>query len=89
MSSGVTRCTHRLHAHVIDRDATLGQQFFHIPVGEPVAQVSANREHDHLRWEAEPHELDLNVDLRRERRRIGQVCLVLPPTDATAPHRGC
>src|SRR5947209_4348272 len=36
-------------ADVIDGDATLGQQFFNISVGEPVAQVPANRERDHIR----------------------------------------
>jgi hypothetical protein len=44
------------HGHVIDVDATLGQQFFNISIREPVAQVPSNSEHDHIRWRAEPRE---------------------------------
>jgi hypothetical protein len=41
---------------VVDVDATLGQQFLDIPVGQPEPQIPAHREHDHIRWEAEPGE---------------------------------
>ncbi len=44
------------HTHVIHLDATLNQQFFHVSVGEPVAQVPANRDRDQIRREAEPRE---------------------------------
>jgi hypothetical protein len=39
---------------VVDLDAALGQQLFDIPVGEPVAQIPADRDRDHLRREPEP-----------------------------------
>jgi hypothetical protein len=42
--------------NVIDSDATLGQQFFHVSLGEPVAQVPANCERDHIRREPKARE---------------------------------
>ena len=45
-----------IDGHVINRDAALGQRLLHITVGEPVTQIPANRNHDHIRWEAEPRE---------------------------------
>lgn len=72
-------------ADVIDSDATVGQQFFNVTVGEPVAQVPTNRERDHIRRQAEPCELDLNAGTRRQRRRIDQACLILLSTDTTDP----
>ena len=45
-----------IHAHVIDGDATLSQQLYNVAVGEPVAQVPANRNRDHIRREAKPRE---------------------------------
>ncbi len=73
------------HAHVIDGEATLGQQFFDVSAGEPVAQVPANRERDHIRREAKPREAGSQCWHRRERRRIEQACLILLFTDATGP----
>jgi len=43
-----------VHAHVINRDATLGQQLLHIAVRETVTQVPAHRDHDHIRRKPEP-----------------------------------
>ena len=43
-------------ADVINGDASFGQQFFHVSVGEPVAEVPANRNHDHIRRKAKPGE---------------------------------
>jgi hypothetical protein len=40
-----------VHGHVIDIDATLGQQLLDIAIREAVAQVPADRHRDHLRWE--------------------------------------
>jgi hypothetical protein len=42
--------------HVIDGDATLGQQFFDVTVGEPIAQVPPHSHRDHLRREPKPSE---------------------------------
>jgi hypothetical protein len=41
---------------VIDGDAALGQQFLDVPVGQPVAQVPADRDRDHLPREPEASE---------------------------------
>jgi hypothetical protein len=41
---------------VVNDDAPLGQQLFDISIGEFVAQVPANREHDHIWWEPKPRE---------------------------------
>jgi hypothetical protein len=37
-----------IDSHVVDGDATLGQQFFDVAVGQPVAQIPAHRHGDHL-----------------------------------------
>jgi hypothetical protein len=39
---------------VIDIDAALCQEFFDVAVGKAVAEVPADGEQDHLRWEPEP-----------------------------------
>jgi hypothetical protein len=49
---------------VVDLDAAFDQQFLDIPVGQAVAQVPADRDHDHLGREPEPGE-------RRPRRQPG------------------
>jgi hypothetical protein len=36
---------------VVDLDAAFGEQFLDVTVGESVAQVPANRDHDHVGWE--------------------------------------
>ena len=41
---------------VVDLDAAFGEQFLDVAVGQAEAQVPADREHDHLRWEAEAGE---------------------------------
>ena len=40
--------------HVINIDATLGEQFFDIAVRQVVAQISAHRQQDDVRREPEP-----------------------------------
>ena len=40
--------------HVVDLDATLGQQLLEVAVRQPVPQVPADRQQDHLRREPEP-----------------------------------
>jgi hypothetical protein len=42
--------------HVVDLDAALGEEFFEVAVGQAEAQVPADREHNHLGWEAEAGE---------------------------------
>jgi hypothetical protein len=39
---------------MINHDATLGQQLFHIAVGETVAQLPAHRDHDDILRKSEP-----------------------------------
>jgi hypothetical protein len=41
---------------MLDLDTAFEQQFLDIAVGEVVAQVPADRDDDHLGWEAEPGE---------------------------------
>jgi hypothetical protein len=41
---------------VVDPDPALEQQFLDVAVGEVVPQVPADRDHDHVRWEAEAGE---------------------------------
>jgi hypothetical protein len=41
---------------VVDHDATLGQELLEVAVGQAEAQVLADREHNHLGWEAEAGE---------------------------------
>jgi hypothetical protein len=41
---------------VIDLHAAFGQEFFDVAVGQPVAQLPAHRDRDHLGWETEPGE---------------------------------
>jgi len=38
---------------VVDLDATLGEKLFEVPVGQPVPEVPAHRQQDHLGREAE------------------------------------
>src|SRR5690348_5326443 len=72
---------------VIDLDAPLGQQFFHVAVGEPVTQIPTNRNHDPSGAKRNPEKLDLDADTRRRRRRINQACPILSSADATDPSR--
>jgi hypothetical protein len=41
---------------VVDLDTALGQQLLDVPIGQAVAEVPADRDRDHLRWEPEPDE---------------------------------
>jgi hypothetical protein len=41
---------------VVDLDATFGEQFLDVTVGQPEAQVPADRNYDHIGWEAEAGE---------------------------------
>jgi DnaJ-class molecular chaperone len=43
----------------VDGDAALGQQFFHVAVGQSVAQVPVHRQRDDLTGEAKPSETRL------------------------------
>jgi hypothetical protein len=45
-----------VHRDVVGLDTALGQQLLDIPVGQPVTQVPADRDRNHLRWEPEPGE---------------------------------
>ena len=41
---------------MVDLDATLGEKLFEVPVGQPVPQVPAHRQQDHLGRETESSE---------------------------------
>jgi hypothetical protein len=41
---------------VVDLDPAVGEQLLDVAIGQPEAQVSANRQHDHLGWKAEAGE---------------------------------
>ena len=59
-------------------------KLFHIAVGQPVPQVPAHRQHDHLRWEPEPGE----AGPRRwnsETAGITPACPSRPSINATEP----
>ena len=43
--------------HVVDLDAALGEEFFEVPGGQPLAQVPAHHQQDHFRRESETGEL--------------------------------
>jgi hypothetical protein len=45
-----------VHRHVVDVDAAFGQEFFDVSVGQPVAQIPAHRQRDHLGRETETGE---------------------------------
>lgn len=53
MNSGVKRCTHPVDGDVINGDTALGQQLLNIPVGQPIAQVPADRDRYLFRREPE------------------------------------
>ena len=57
----------RLHPpvdrHAIHRDAALGQQFLDIAIGQPVAQIPAHRDRDHLPREPVTGRCDDDTDL--------------------------
>jgi len=41
---------------VINLDAAFGQALLNVSIGEAVAQIPADVQQDHLRWEPEPNE---------------------------------
>jgi hypothetical protein len=41
---------------VVDLDAAFDEEFLDVAVGQTEAEVPADREHDHIRWEAEAGE---------------------------------
>ena len=49
---------------VIDLDTTLREQFFEVAIRQTEPQTPAHRQHDHLRWEPEPHERRQRLDER-------------------------
>jgi hypothetical protein len=45
-----------VHRDVVDLDAALSQKFLYIAIGQPEAQIPADRQHDDVGWEAEAGE---------------------------------
>ncbi len=45
-----------IEGDVVDLDATLGEKLFEVPVGQPLPQIPAHRQQDHLGWETESSE---------------------------------
>ena len=45
-----------VQGHVVDLDTTLGEKLFEVPVGQPVPEVPAHRQQDHLGRESETSE---------------------------------
>jgi hypothetical protein len=41
---------------VVDLDAAFGEEFLDVAVGQTEAELPVDREHDHIRWEAEAGE---------------------------------
>jgi hypothetical protein len=73
------------HRDVIHLDAALGQQLLHIAVGEPVPQLAADGDRDHLSRELEPGEGGpLDGRAGRAMPKHGH-SLPHPPNDPTTP----
>lgn len=75
---------------VVDLDATLGEQLFEIPVGQPVAQVSAHPQQDHLGREPESSEARGHPHRRtRAASALHRVTLTagVPCSNATEPSK--
>ena len=66
---------------MVDLDATLGEKLFEVPVGQPVPQVPAHRQQDHLGRETEP------VEPRQHRHRLPRTASALHRATLTAPVR--
>jgi hypothetical protein len=80
---------------VIDLDPALGQQFLHIPIGQAVAQIPADRHRDHFRRNRNPANADRSTCGRVARgRRTCPASSGTPDrhhpgsTDATDPSGG-
>jgi len=43
---------------LVDLDPALGQHFLDIAIGQPEAQVPADRQHNHIGWEAQAARAD-------------------------------
>src|SRR4029453_11523312 len=41
-----------VHGDLVDVAATFGQEFRHVPIGQPEPQIPPHRQHDHVRREA-------------------------------------
>ena len=67
-----------VHRHVIDLHTTLGQQLLRIPIGQPVPQIPADRDRDHLRREPQPRERR-PIDLRTGGSTAGSGSAETPP----------
>ncbi len=46
---------------VVEGDAALSEQFFHVAVGQSVVQVPAHRQHDDLPGELKPSEMRITL----------------------------
>lgn len=55
MNSGV-KCHPPADGDVMNRDATFGEEFLDIAMGESVAEMPAHSQQDHLRREPKPRE---------------------------------
>jgi hypothetical protein len=45
-----------IDGHMINLDATLGQQLLNVSIGQSIPEVPAHRRHDHIWWEPETGE---------------------------------
>jgi AcrR family transcriptional regulator len=75
---------------MVDLDAALGEQLFDVAVGEAKAQVPADRQHDHIRREAETGEGGLCNGMGADPASSHDASLaarVCSTADATAPER--
>jgi len=59
-----------IERHVVDLDATLGEKLFKVTVGQPVPQVPAHRQQDHLGRETEASEPRRHRHRRPDGRRV-------------------
>jgi hypothetical protein len=77
-----------VHGDMIHLDATVGQQLLHIPIGQAEPQIPAHRQHDHIRWEAEPGERRAWTRWtagRLDRLHADGSCRVIPHPSAQQP----
>jgi hypothetical protein len=69
-----------VHAHMIDRDTTFGEQLLDIAVGQPVAQVPADCDRDDSRGNRKPANTEPRADID-----IGSVTRYRRSRNATVP----
>jgi hypothetical protein len=66
---------------MVDLDPAVGEQLLDVAIGQPKAQVPANRQHDHVRWKAEAGEGRSCERSSAERRGLmATVCLPAAPS---------